>query len=180
MKNPKIKLKYENFLREYNVYLLNGEEKWNSDLEKVKLYINKNNIIPSTTSENIEIKKLAKWLGTQKITYKDNTCIMKNTEIRLKYEEFLNEYREYFLSYEEKWNINLEKMKLYINKHNKRHSSTSNIIEVRKIGSWFDYQYYSYKNNNLYTKNPEIKLKYEEFLNEYREYFLRKGKIIYK
>ena len=50
---------------------------------------------PSQHSKNVEIRKLGTWLSNQKHKYK-NTQIMKDPEIRLKYEEFLNEYQQYF------------------------------------------------------------------------------------
>ena len=51
---------------------------------------------PSESNKDNEIKKLSKWLSTQKINYNKNEQIMKNEDIRLKWEEFMNKYQELF------------------------------------------------------------------------------------
>ena len=84
-------------------------------------------------STNPDIKKLVSWLTTQKQTYKNNTKIMKNPEIKLKYEEFLNEYREYFISPKEKWNIDFEKVKKHIDDNGNRPREHSKNIEEKRI-----------------------------------------------
>ena len=41
---------------------------------------------------------------------------MKETHIRLEWEKFIDEYKEYFIQNDEKWLNNLQKVKEYIRK----------------------------------------------------------------
>jgi hypothetical protein len=93
MKNNNIKIKWLLFMDKYKEYLLNNKELWNYNLEKVKLFIDENKCKPSLISKDRE------WIIKQQIYYKNNINIMKNNNIKIKWEYFLNEYKEYFLSF---------------------------------------------------------------------------------
>jgi hypothetical protein len=69
---------------------------WNEMLEKVKEYINENHKRPSHHDKNKEIKQIGNWLQLQQTNYKKEQQIMKNKEIRKRWEEFVKEYNEYF------------------------------------------------------------------------------------
>jgi len=94
MKNLEIKQLWETFINEYQEYFLTDEEIWKNKLEEVKKYIDKNKKLPSNSNENT--KSLGNWLSMQKQKYKNNKEIMKNLEIKLLWEEFINKYQEYF------------------------------------------------------------------------------------
>jgi hypothetical protein len=70
---------------------------WKNNLNLVKNYIDKNKMRPSTESKNIEIKKLGNWLNAQNQNYKNNKYIMKDKNIKEMYENFIKEYKEYFI-----------------------------------------------------------------------------------
>ena len=84
-----------------------------------------NNEIPSQSNENIYIKSDSIWIYNQQKNYKNNKQIMSNPEIRKLWESFKNDskYNRYFLSNEEEWIERLEKIKKYIDEHNKRPST---------------------------------------------------------
>jgi hypothetical protein len=67
-------------------------------LEEVKKYINENNKRPSSTDKNKKIKKMGNWLSRQQTNYKKQTQIMMNEEIKLEWENFVNneKYAKYF------------------------------------------------------------------------------------
>jgi hypothetical protein len=101
---------------------------WKNNLNLVKNYIDENKMKPTESSKNNEIKKLGTWLGDQNQNYKNNKKIMKEKNIREIYENFIKEYKEYFISNEELWNNNLNLVKNYIDENKMRPSGSSKNI----------------------------------------------------
>ena len=97
MINKEIRNKWEKFINEYEEFFKSNEEIWQDNLNKVIEYIKKNNKLPSTEDKNKEIKSLGHWLSHQKQNYKNNKEIMKNEDIRKKWEEFIQNRQD--LSY---------------------------------------------------------------------------------
>jgi hypothetical protein len=73
---------------------MSNEEQWYDTLEKIKLYIETNNKLPSSTDK--DIKQLGKWVSTQKNNYKNQEYIMKDENIRKEWEEFVSKYSHIF------------------------------------------------------------------------------------
>ncbi len=97
MKNKEIRNKWEEFINEYEEFFKSNEEIWEDNLNKVIDYIKENNKLPSKHNKNKEIKSLGIWISSQKANYKNNFQIMKNEEIRNKWEEFIQNRQD--LSY---------------------------------------------------------------------------------
>jgi superfamily II DNA or RNA helicase len=171
MKNPDIKMKWEEFIDTYKEYFISNEEKWNNTLDKVIKYINVNKKRPSNEDKNKEIKKLARWIGTQQNNYKKNKEIMKNLEIKNKWEEFIENYKEYFISNEQEWNNTLDEVMKYIDINKKRPNSKDNDIKIKKLVNWIYHQQQNYKKNKEIMKNQDIRTKWEEFIKNYKQYF---------
>jgi hypothetical protein len=83
---------WEEFINQYNNYFKTNKYKWKHNFIKVIYYINKYNKLPNQNSDNIEIRKLAYWINTQKYNYKHMIRIMKNDEIYKLWENFIKEY----------------------------------------------------------------------------------------
>ncbi len=62
----------------------------NNTLEKLRLYIETNNKLPSKEDKNKEIKQLGCWISDQKTKYSKQKDIMKQENIRIKWEDFIN------------------------------------------------------------------------------------------
>ena len=92
MKNEEIKRIWEVFTNKYKVLFVNNKEKWYDTLQVITEYIKNNNLKHSLKNN----KSLENWLSTQKHNYKKNEGIMKDTEIRNKWEEFINTHKELF------------------------------------------------------------------------------------
>ena len=176
MKKSDIYNKYIEFLNnpKYIIHFTLNENEWKFILEKVKKYIENNNKRPSCSDKNKEIKKLGKWLSQQKINYKKKIQIMKNPEIYDKYIEFINnpKYINHFISNEASWEINLNQVKEYIEKNNKRPSCTDKNKEIKKLGAWINTQQNNFKKKNDIMKNPEIYNKWVNFTNDNKIYNL--------
>ena len=179
MKNKEFKNNWKIFIEEYKDYLLNNEELWYNNLENLKNYIIENKNLPSTCNNNINIKYLGNWLLNQRKKYKNNDYIMKNEEIKKKFEVFIEEYKEYLLSNEDIWCNNLEKIIKYINENKKKPSTRDKDINVKFLGNWLCTNRKNYKNNKDIMKNKEIKTKFEVFIEEYKEYLLSNEEIWY-
>jgi len=172
MENKEIREKWEKFIKEYKEYFMTNEEAWDDTLKEVKKYINKNKKRPSSTSKEQNIKKLGLWISTQQNNYKNKSFIMKNKEIRKKWEKFIEDYEKYFISNEEFWEKILNDVKKYIDKHNKRPSCHDKNQEIKKLGKWISHQQENYKNKSKIMKNKEIINKWKKFIEEYAKYFM--------
>ena len=100
MKNSEIYNTWTEFINypEYIEYFKTAEEKWYSNLNKLKTYLD-NNIYPNKRSKEINEKKIGSWLCTQKMNYKNKKKIMKvNNKIYNSWTEFISnpKYIDYF------------------------------------------------------------------------------------
>jgi superfamily II DNA or RNA helicase len=87
---------YELFIDKYKNYLDNSNINiWLKNLKLVEIYINKYHTKPSRNDNNNEIKKLGRWISTQKLNYKNNKNIMLNNNIKESYEIFIDNYKSY-------------------------------------------------------------------------------------
>jgi superfamily II DNA or RNA helicase len=103
MKDENIRKLYEKFIEKYKVYFQSNEDIWIDTLNQVKKYIDDNNKRPLCEDKNKDIKFLGIWLQHQQINYKSNKYIMKDSNIKKIYEEFIKNYKVYFQSNEDNW-----------------------------------------------------------------------------
>jgi superfamily II DNA or RNA helicase len=172
MKNCEIKNKWKEFIEKYLDYFFDYQEIWYNNLEEVKKYINYNKKRPLNNDKNKEIKLLGTWISTNITNYNKNKYIMKNSEIKNKWEEFIEEYSDYFLDNKKKWNEKLEEVIKYIDTNKKILSANDKNKEIKLLGTWISHNIQNYNNNNKIMKNIEIKNKWEEFIEEYSDYFI--------
>ena len=171
MTNPNIIKIYEDFLNKYKEYFLSNEKLWKINLNKVKKYIDINKKRPSRTDKNNEIKIIAVWINTQITNYKNDRCILKDSNIKKLWEQFIEKYNIYLLLNEDQWILNLNNIKKYINIYNKRPSVKDNDEQIRIMYRWISTQQKSYKNKSRLMKHTHIRKMWEEFINEYKKYF---------
>ena len=77
---------------------MSNDEKWNDTLEKVKMYIKTNNKLPSVKDKNKDIRQLKLWISNQKKNYSKQKDIMKQENIRNKWEDFISTYSHLFMA----------------------------------------------------------------------------------
>ena len=177
MKDEKIYKIFSEFINDekYKKYFINMEEHFNINLNKLKIYINKNNKLPSTESKIKDVKYLGRWVSSQKKNYKKNMQNMKVENIYKKWNEFINDekYKIYFQSQEENFNMNLKNFKKNIDENNKRPTEYNKDINIIILARWINTQIANYnkKQNNMKDKN--IYNKWTEFINDekYKKYF---------
>jgi superfamily II DNA or RNA helicase len=176
LKNREIRILWEEFIKNYNIYFLSNIEEFILKLEYVKKYINKNNKRPALHDKNREIKKYGVWLASITENYKNNEGIMKNENVKILWEKFINEYKKYFLSNIEEWKLNLLNTKKYIIENNKRPIANKKDKYVNKLGNWLADQISNYKNKLQIMSNPIIEKLWTEFINDilFKKYFISK------
>ncbi len=171
MKNEEIKSMWEKFVNsnQYKKYFESNETQWMDKLTKVKEYIDLNNK-----------KSLDQWISTQYHNYDIDITkckyIMKNEEIKLEWENFINsnQYKKYFESNQIQWMNKLIQVKEYIDLNNKKPSNNNNLT-VKQLNKWISHQKANYhfdisKCQNI-MKNEEIKLEWENFINSNQNIF---------
>jgi superfamily II DNA or RNA helicase len=167
------------FEEKYHKYLLSDEEKWYDIFEELKLFININKKRPSTTSkDNIE-KKLGLWIGTQQQKFTNRTQCMKNEKIYNLWTMFVEEYKEYLLTNDERWYDIFEELKVFITANKKRPLQKSIDKTEKQLGIWISNQQNCYKNK---IKSMTDQTKYSlwtDFVEEYKEFLLTKDEIWY-
>ena len=117
MKDEEIYKLWEEFINDnqYKKYFEDNKTIWLNNLSEVKKYIDINNKRPSDRDKDVEIKRLAKWIGTQQENYKNKEHIMKDEGIKNTWFEFIEKYKKYF--------------EVKINKSIKHLNKTNNEIE---------------------------------------------------
>jgi hypothetical protein len=177
IKDENIKNKWKEFIEKYKEYLLSNYEIWENTLKLLEKYIIKNNNLPSTIDKNNKIKILGSWVSHQQQNYKNNKEIMKNKNINKIWKEFIENYKQYFISNEEIWASKLQLVKDYIIKNNKNPSSKDKNKEIKTLGYWLTTQQQNYKNNKYIMKNENINKIWEEFTENYKQYFISNEEI---
>jgi superfamily II DNA or RNA helicase len=172
MKEENIRNIWEDFINTYSYLLMSNEEIWNDTLEKVRLHIETNNKLPSSTDKNKDIKQLGNWISHQKKSYSKKEKIMKEENIRNIWENFINTYAHLFMSNDEKWNDTLEKVRLHIETNNKLPSQQDKNKEIEKLGNWISHQKENYSKQEKIMKEENIRNIWENFINTYSHLFM--------
>jgi ribosomal RNA-processing protein 8 len=172
MKTEEKRNLWEDFVEKYKEHFINNDDKWNTKFEELKQFIDENKKKPSYHSTNKEEKTLGEWIGRQVTNYKKKKESMKTEEKRKIWEEFLKEYKEYFIDNDEVWNTKFEEVKKFIDDNKKKPSVYSKNKEEKVLGKWIQHQLTNYKNHNKSMKTDERRKIWEEFLEEYKEYFI--------
>ena len=102
---------------------------------------------------------------------------MKKPEIRKKWEDFIKKYEKYFKSNDENWNDMETKIGDYIEKYNRLPSCCSKEKEVKQMGYWIRNQKSNYSQKICSMKDPDVRKKWEDFIETYEEYFKTKEEI---
>ena len=179
MKDDKIRNLWEKLVDEYQEVFnkKSNEEKWLDKLNTVNEYIKYNKKLPSSTDINKEIQELGIWIIGQKQNYKNKKYIMKENNIRVLWEDFIEKNKILFMTNEEYWIDILEEVKSYITKYNYLPSPSSKETKIKLLARWIYTQRKNYKNQNDIMKNNDIKKIWEEFVKNNGHLFSSKEDI---
>lgn len=176
MNNNERKIIWEQFINEYEIYFLSNNQIWMNTFENVKFYINEHKKRPSCTDKDIEIAQLGRWLVSQTKNYKNKSWIMKDEMTYNMWKNFINDdrYSEHFLTDSEKWINSFDKLKSYIDIHDKTPSSVDKDINIKCLGVWLLRNKKMCINKTGAMNDVEIYNKWNEFMNNdtYNKYFI--------
>ena len=134
---------------------------WPQRFEELKAFIDENDIRPNSRSKNLEEKTLSSWMSTQITNYKNNKM---NTIRSSLWIQFLEEYKKYFVSNNEKWMQRFEELKEFIDKNQHLpHYKTF-------IGLWYKTQQSNYNKKIQCMKNIDTYTLWSEFIKIYADY----------
>jgi superfamily II DNA or RNA helicase len=170
MKNETRYNLWTQFLEVFKEHLFTDDEKWIQSFEKLKTFINENKRRPKTQINNKEEKYLDSWLSNQQHHYKKKTQCMRDEERYNIWTQFLEEYKEYFISNDEIWLQKFDELKIFMNE-NKRKPFKIN-IEEKQLTKWLEHQKTNYKNKTDGMKDEERYNLWTQFLEEYKKYFV--------
>jgi len=143
-------------------------------LNNVKEYINIYKEKPSSSNDDINIKKLSSWISHQLENYKNNNHNMKDIEIKNLWEEFINNdlYKTYFLSNEEHWKRILSEIKKYINDNKVKPMSSNKNKTIKFYAIWLRTQRKNYLKKEQIMSDVQIYNLWYEFINnsDYSQY----------
>ena len=147
-------------------------KKWETNLNEVKAYIDKNKKRPLNHDNDDNIRKYANWISKQQQRYQNKDKSMLTSNIRKLWENFINDdkYKEYFICRKEEWILQLESVIEYIVENKKRPSRTDKNKEIKKLSIWISVQSYNYKNRRGYVYNEINRHLWEDFINKYKDY----------
>ena len=140
--------KWEEFINDdkYKKYFLKPEKEWQLNLDKVKTYIHKYNTKPTYYKcKNKGDKELGKWLDHQTSNYNAKIKMFTDGIIKQLWEQFIKEYKEHFMTQEEKWIEKLDNCKEFITINNRRPNIKSKIEEERIMAYWISNQNKNYR-----------------------------------
>jgi len=163
---------WDEFVEKYKPYFLSDDEKWNTNFEKFKQFMDDNKKRPNCKSKNKDEKTLGQWIGCQLKNYKNQNKSMETEERQQIWDEFVEKYKEYFIDNDEVWNTKFEEVKKFMDDNKKRPSSTSKNKDEKTLACWLDNQRKNYKNKNNSMETEERQQIWKEFVEKYKEYFI--------
>jgi hypothetical protein len=145
---PSIRLKWETFVRDprYTDYFLSEKDFWFSMFRKVKAFMDEHGKRPTVCQLSAETAKLSKWMNKQNLHYPKNRGMFTNPEIKNTWSDLRTDtlYSDHFITREEWFYIQLEKVKAYMDENGKAPDENSEDPDVKKLGEWFHYRKIDY------------------------------------
>ena len=204
MKNEEIYHLWAQFINDdkYKHYFTNNDiktniktnEEWIIQFNNIKKYMDEHKKRPLQYDKDDNIGKLGRWINTQHKYYKKKEYTMKNDEIYNLWTQFINndKYKNYFtnndnnikkyITSNEEWISQLEKVKQYIDAYNKKPSYCDKDEYILRLGRWVNTQQKYYKKKECTMKNEEIYNLWTNFINndKYKQYFVSKEEWVFK
>jgi len=125
MNNEERQQMWEEFFKDekYKDYFIDNDEVWNTKFEEVKKFMDDNKKRPNKRrSINEDENVLGCWITHQIQNYKKKQRAFNTEERRKIWEEFVEKYKEYLVSDDEKWDTKFEELKQFMHKYKKRPS----------------------------------------------------------
>ena len=171
MKDNEIRLLWKTFIDKYPQFFISYKAEWMKTFNEVKQYVELHNILPTQCHKEYNVKKLGNWIGNTKQNYKTNIGIMKDKEIKLLWENFIDKYKQLFQSREENWKDTLQLCEDYVKTNDKLPTTKNKNTHIKSLANFICNQKKNYLNKQHIMKDPEIRQQWEEFISKYARLF---------
>ncbi len=166
MVNENIRKLWEDFVKKYETLLMTNEEIWMLRYNELNEYINIHNKLPP--SRDIDMDSLVQWIRHQKRNYDNRNQIMKNETIRKIWKEFTDNNTALFITTDEIWFENKNKIEEYIREYGRLPTSHNTDKYISSLASWVSTQKQNYKNKeHIMKNNNDIIKEWENFIEKY-------------
>lgn len=166
MVNENIRKLWEDFVKQYEKYFMSNEEIWMTRFDELNEYINIHKKLP--TSRDTDMDSLVHWTRHQKRNYDNRNQIMNNETIRKIWKEFTDNNTALFITTDEIWFENKNKIEEYIREYGRLPTSHNTDKYISSLASWVSTQKQNYKNREYIMKNNnEIVKEWENFIEKY-------------
>ena len=150
-----------------------GIDSWKKNLNELKEFIRKFNKLPSLKNENE--KQLSHWIYDQNHNLKNNQNIMKVPEIKELWNEFTYENKTLFVSNNEVWNNNLQKLENFILSNNRLPTQGSKEDkDTILLAKWIVRNNDEYNKNEKAMKDETTRSYWIDFKEKYSKFFYEK------
>ena len=157
MKNDMIRSKWDEFENEYLQNIHKYTKEIDNQIKRLKIFMDTYNKIPNKRSDDKHEKQLGQKLLYYKGCYKKKTRIMGSLVIRIKWDEFTNEYKKYL----NKSKKSMTKPK--IAKKKQSETQTQGKERVKSEMSILHQKYKTMNSQNLHTHFEEHPDDWEEY-----------------
>ena len=144
---------------------------WDEKLQKVIDYIEDNGKLPSVGNDDIQVRKMRYWINNQNKCYEKKISIMTNQDTKIKWKLFLDKYHDYFKDNREIWHDMIHKLINYIKINNKLPPVRVKEHNLKLLSSWTKNQIYNYAHYKDIMKQSDIRAKWEEIVEKYKDVF---------
>ena len=150
-----------------------GIDSWKKNFNELKEFIGKFNKLPSLKNENE--KQLSHWIYDQNHNLKNNQNIMKVPEIKELWNEFTYENKTLFVSNNEVWNNNLQKLENFILSNNRLPTQGSKEDkDTILLAKWIVRNNDEYNKNEKAMKDETTRSYWIDFKEKYSKFFYEK------
>jgi len=164
--NENIRKLWEDFVKQYEKYFMSNEEIWMTRFDELNEYINIHNKLPPSRDKDFD--SLVQWTRHQKRNYDNRNQIMNNETIRKIWKEFTDNNTALFITTDEIWFENKNKIEDYIQKYNKLPSQANRDKNISSLASWVSSQKQNYKNKeHIMKNNNDIVKEWECFIEKH-------------
>jgi hypothetical protein len=167
MKQPDIYNTWHLFINDekYKKYFKSNVDIWFEKFNELKQFYAENNKLPTLTNN----LNLHYFLSDQQKSHRKKLNIMRYEKIYNLWTEFLKEinFKPIKDSNYDLWMNTLKEVKQFITENNKKPTNINNA----RLSNWIKIQKSKYKKNIEIMKNPEIRLIWENFMHDYKDFF---------
>ncbi len=175
LKHPEIRKRWEDFLKSIDHLIKNIDAEWITRLNDVKAFINQHHRSPRKLNNNDEETKLYYWIQSQRTNLKNNTKMLSQDWVRDLFNKFLNDYKDHFFSFDEKWEKNFNDLDDFIRINHKVPSIHKE--DEKKLSIWQTTQKKNYKKQEQIMSKIEYRQKWEELREKYPNDLLSKEEL---